>query len=69
VAYKYLLDWHLDWYIRNLASVLDKGYSITSATVRKLLPVSVEEDDDNSQKIKRGLKAKRAEAKVKASAP
>ncbi len=67
VAYKYLLDWHLDWYIRNLAPVLDKGYSITSATVRKLLPVAIEEEDENNyQKIKRGLKAKRVEAKVKA---
>jgi type I restriction-modification system DNA methylase subunit len=67
VAYRYLLDWHLDWYIRNLAPVLDKGYSITSATVRKLLPVAIEEEDENnSQKIKRGLRAKRVEAKVKA---
>jgi type I restriction-modification system DNA methylase subunit len=66
VAYKYLLDWHLDWYIKNLAPVLDKGYSVTSATVRDLLPYSVEEaDNEKSQKIKTGTKAKRIAARAK----
>jgi hypothetical protein len=71
VAYKYLLDWHLDWYIKSLAPVLDKGYSVTSATVKGLLPYSTEEtDNDKSQKIKTGTKAKRiaARAKERASA-
>jgi type I restriction-modification system DNA methylase subunit len=66
VAYKYLLDWHLDWYIKHLAPVLDKGHSVTSAAVRELLPYSTEEaDNDKSQKIKTGTKAKRIEARAK----
>ena len=66
VTYKYLLDWHLDWYIKNLAPVLDKGYSVTSATVKGLLPYSTEEtDNDKSQKIKTGTKAKRIATRAK----
>jgi type I restriction-modification system DNA methylase subunit len=66
VAYKYLLDWHLDWYIKNLAPMLDKGYSVTSATIKALMPVSVEDDDDEkSQKIKTGTKARRIKARAK----
>jgi hypothetical protein len=66
VAYKYLLDWHLDWYIKNLAPVLDKGLSFTSATVKALLPAPIEEhDNDNGQKIKTGTKAKRIKARLK----
>ena len=66
VAYKYLLDWHLDWYIKHLAPVLDKRHSVTSVAVRELLPYSTEEaDNDKSQKIKTGTKAKRIEARAK----
>ena len=59
VAYKYLLDWHLDWYIKNLAPELDKGTPITSNTVKKLLPIDIEESDNGkSQKTeKAGRKA------------
>ena len=46
VAYKYLLDWHLDWYVKNLAPVLDKGISITSITVKKLLAIPIENQDN-----------------------
>jgi hypothetical protein len=65
VAYKYLLDWHLDWLVKNLAPLLDKGYSITSAAVREVLSVSLEEpDNDKSQKVKTGPKARRIKAKA-----
>lgn len=69
VVYKHLLDWHLDWYVRNLAPVLDDGHSVTSAAVKKLLPFTIEEpNDEETQKAKRGAKAKRIKAKAETRA-
>ena len=69
VAYKYLLDWHLDWYVKNLAPVLDKGTSITSITVKKLLANPIEnQDNGESQKIKVGAGSRRIKARAEARA-
>ena len=69
VAYKYLLDWHLDWYVKNLAPVLDKGISITSITVKKLLAIPIEDQDNGeSQKIKMGAGSRRIKARAEARA-
>ena len=65
VAYQCLLDWHLDWYIKNLAPELDKKTPITSITIKKLLSIDIEEPDNGiSQKTKMGAKAKKAKAKL-----
>jgi type I restriction-modification system DNA methylase subunit len=65
VAYQCLLDWHLDWYIKNLAPELDKKTPITSITIKKLLSIDIEELDNGiSQKTKMGAKAKKAKAKL-----
>ena len=37
-AYQSLLDWHLEWYIRNLAPLLNLKVPITDAKVQGLLP-------------------------------
>ena len=41
-AYQYLLDWHKEWYISNLAPILEKTKSPTDPSVLKLLPESLE---------------------------
>ncbi|MGV8174611.1 MAG: Eco57I restriction-modification methylase domain-containing protein, partial [Methanothrix sp.] len=38
VAYQHLLDWHREWYAKNLVPLLDAGCKPTSAEVRRLLP-------------------------------
>jgi hypothetical protein len=37
-AYQSLLDWHLEWYIQNLASLLNLKVPVTDAKVQALLP-------------------------------
>jgi hypothetical protein len=37
-AYQSLLDWHLEWYIQNLASLLNMKVPVTDAKVQALLP-------------------------------
>jgi len=69
VAYQYLLDWHLDWYIKNLAPILDKGAPITSITVKKLMAIPIEDQDNGeSQKIKVGAGSRRIKARAEARA-
>lgn len=41
-AYQYLLDWHLDWYKRNLVPLLNAGHKLTSREVQGLLPAPIE---------------------------
>ncbi len=72
-AYKKLLDWHLDWYITNLAPLLDAGKAPTSAEVKKLLPIKEVPQENNSRKkisrkTKRILKIQR-DRKAAASMP
>lgn len=38
-AYQYLLDWHVSWYMDNLAPLLMEGKSATDKEVLELLPV------------------------------
>jgi len=49
-AYKKLLTWHLDWYIENLAPLLDAKKPQSSAEVRRLLPIQEENKENNSRK-------------------
>jgi type I restriction-modification system DNA methylase subunit len=37
-AYQHLLDWHLEWYIRNLAPLLNQKVPITDPRIQTLLP-------------------------------
>ena len=37
-AYQRLLDWHRDWYVENLVSLMESGSSATSKKVQALLP-------------------------------
>jgi len=37
-AYQYLLDWHLEWYIRNLAPLFNQNVAFTDPKVQALLP-------------------------------
>jgi len=37
-AYQFLLDWHLEWYIRNLAPLLNQKVTITDPKIQELLP-------------------------------
>ena len=37
-AYQFLLDWHLEWYIRNLAPLLNQKVQITDPKIQSLLP-------------------------------
>ncbi|MCX5856168.1 MAG: Eco57I restriction-modification methylase domain-containing protein, partial [Deltaproteobacteria bacterium] len=37
-AYQYLLDWHLEWYTRNLAPVFNQNVAFTDPKVQVLLP-------------------------------
>jgi hypothetical protein len=37
-AYQFLLEWHLEWYIRNLAPLLNQKVPITDPRVQALLP-------------------------------
>lgn len=38
-AYRYLLNWHVDWYITHLVPLLKEGKAATDKEVQKLLPV------------------------------
>lgn len=38
-AYKYLLDWHIGWYIHNLVPLLNNGKTISDEDVKRRLPV------------------------------
>ncbi|MDD4127942.1 MAG: Eco57I restriction-modification methylase domain-containing protein, partial [Methanomicrobium sp.] len=38
-AYQYLLDWHVSWYMDNLAPLLREGKSATDKEILELLPV------------------------------
>jgi type II restriction/modification system DNA methylase subunit YeeA len=48
-AYKYLLEWHSDWYSRHLAPLLDAGEPATSAKVKRLLPLARDFEDRNGR--------------------
>jgi len=37
-AYQFLLDWHLEWYIRNLAPLFNQNVAFTDPKVQVLLP-------------------------------
>ena len=37
-AYQFLLDWHLEWYTKNLAPLLNAGIPITDSRVQDLMP-------------------------------
>ncbi len=56
-AYKYLLDWHLDWYSKAMLPFLEKGEPETSPIIRKLLPFDYITDASNNGK-RRGRKKK-----------
>jgi type I restriction-modification system DNA methylase subunit len=49
-AYQCLLDWHKDWYIKNLAPIIDQGKSWTSQEILKLLPLDVEKPERSKSK-------------------
>jgi len=38
VAYQYLLDWHREWYLKNLVPLLESGMKPSSPEVRRMLP-------------------------------
>lgn len=38
VAYQYLLDWHREWYVKNLVPLLESGLKPSSPKIRRLLP-------------------------------
>jgi len=38
VAYQYLLDWHREWYLKNLAPLLERGMKPSSPEIRRMLP-------------------------------
>jgi hypothetical protein len=38
VAYQYLLDWHREWYVRNLVPLLQSGLKPSSPEIRRMLP-------------------------------
>ncbi|TFH54366.1 MAG: restriction endonuclease subunit M [Methanothrix sp.] len=54
-AYQYLLDWHLDWYKRNLVPLLDAGQKLTSKEVQGLLPAPIEKPGKNARAISRRI--------------
>jgi type I restriction-modification system DNA methylase subunit len=49
-AYQYLLDWHEDWYLTNLAPLFENGKLITSPDVLKLLPIDTEKPEHSKSK-------------------
>lgn len=48
-AYKYLLEWHSDWYAKHLAPLLDAGEPATSPKVKRLLPPSRDFEEHNGK--------------------
>jgi hypothetical protein len=56
-AYRYLLDWHLEWYSKAVLPFLEKGESETSPIIRNLLPFDYLTEDSNNEK-RRGRKKK-----------
>jgi len=38
VAYQYLLDWHREWYLKNLVPLLESGMKPSSPEIRQMLP-------------------------------
>lgn len=49
VAYQYLLDWHRDWYVKNLVPLLQSGLKPSSPEIKRLLP-GVETDKKGRKK-------------------
>ncbi len=63
-AYKYLLDWHLEWYSKSLRPFLEAGEPETSSIIRKMLPTDFSTDapDDEKRKGRNGRRKKRRQA-------
>jgi len=50
VAYQYLLDWHREWYLKNLVPLLESGMKPSSPEIRRMLPGA------NNEPVKKGRK-------------
>jgi hypothetical protein len=50
VAYQYLLDWHREWYLKNLVPLLESGMKPSSPEVRRMLPGAKNEPSKKGRK-------------------
>ena len=50
VAYQYLLDWHREWYLKNLVPLLDSGMKPSSPEIRQMLPGATNETGRKGRK-------------------
>ena len=50
VAYQYLLDWHREWYLKNLVPLLESGMKPSSPEIRRMLPGATNEPGKKGRK-------------------
>jgi hypothetical protein len=50
VAYQYLLDWHREWYLKNLVPLLESGMKPSSPEIRRMLPGAMTEPGKKGRK-------------------
>jgi type I restriction-modification system DNA methylase subunit len=50
VAYQYLLDWHREWYLKNLVPLLESGMKPSSPEIRRMLPGVINESGKKGRK-------------------
>lgn len=50
VAYQYLLDWHREWYLKNLVPLLESGIKPSSPEIRRMLPGATNEPGRKGRK-------------------
>lgn len=51
VAYQYLLDWHREWYLKNLVPLLESGMKPSSPEIRRMLPGAKNEPGKKGRKM------------------
>ncbi len=50
VAYQYLLDWHREWYLKNLVPLLESGMKPSSPEIRRIIPGAENEPGKKGRK-------------------
>jgi hypothetical protein len=50
VAYQYLLDWHKEWYVKNLVPLLESGLKPSSSEIKRILSTVVDTGKNGRKK-------------------